>query len=112
MFGSKKKPTEIEPREAARQVQARAITLVDVREADERRELAPAVDSLHIPVGEIRQRLGELPQDTPVAFVCRSGGRSSTAAKAALAAGVDARNVTGGMMQWEQDGAPTTRGIA
>lgn len=112
MFGTKKKLTEIEPRAAAQQVQAGTLTLVDVRETDERRELAPAVDSVHIPVGEIERRVGELPTGSPVAFVCRSGGRSSKAAKTAQAAGLDVRNVTGGMTQWDADGVPTAKGIS
>ena len=39
-----------------------------------------------------------------VLTVCRSGGRSATAAVQLAAAGVDVRNVAGGMTAWSADG--------
>lgn len=109
MFGKKKQHiSEITPAEAEAQVRAGTLLLVDVREADERHDLAPQVPSTHIPVGEIDARLSELPSDSPVAFVCKAGGRSTKAAKVAAARGLDVRNVTGGMTAWSAAGVPTT----
>ncbi len=83
------------------------LVLVDVREASERaRGFAP--DSRHVPLGELKQRLDELPSDRPVAFICQSGRRSAMAATAARRAGLDAHNVSGGMSAWEQQGLDTT----
>ena len=83
------------------------LILVDVREDSERaRGFAPG--SLHVPLGELEQRLGELPSDRPVAFICQSGRRSGTAATAARRAGFDAHNVSGGMSAWERQGLDTT----
>lgn len=116
MFGRKKTETapsaaleEISPADAEQQVRAGALVLVDVREDDERVKLAPGVESRHVPVGEIDARMGELPTDRPLAFVCRSGKRSAKAANAAAAAGLDVRNVTGGMTAWDEAGLSTVK---
>ena len=70
-------------------LQAGRLVLVDVREASERAQgFAPG--SRHLPVGELKQRLDELPPDRPVAFICQSGRRSAMAASAARRAGLDA----------------------
>jgi rhodanese-related sulfurtransferase len=87
--------------------QAGRLILVDVRENGERaRGFAPG--SRHLPLGQLKQRLGELPADRPVAFICQSGRRSAMAATAARRAGLDAHNVAGGMTAWERQGLPTT----
>ena len=83
------------------------LALVDVREDSERaRGFAPG--SRHLPLGQLKQRLGELPADRPLAFICQSGRRSAMAATAARRAGLDAHNVSGGMTAWEQQGLDTT----
>ncbi len=83
--------------------QAGRLVLVDVREDSERaRGFAPG--SRHLPLGQLKQRLGELPTDRPVAFICQSGRRSAMAATAARRAGLDAHNVAGGMAAWERQG--------
>jgi rhodanese-related sulfurtransferase len=87
--------------------QAGRLILVDVREDGERaRGFAPG--SRHLPLGQLKQRLGELPADRPVAFICQSGRRSAMAATAARRAGLDAHNVSGGMIAWERQGLKTT----
>jgi rhodanese-related sulfurtransferase len=87
------------------------LVLVDVRETGERaRGFAPG--SWHVPLGQLEQRLGELPTDRPVAFICQSGRRSAMAATAARRAGVDAHNVTGGMTAWERTGLDLNRRTA
>ena len=87
------------------------LALVDVRELDERaRGFAPG--SRHLPLGQLKARLSELPRDRPVAFICQSGRRSAMAATAARRAGLDARNVTGGMNAWERKGLDIDRGTA
>ena len=84
------------------------LVLVDVREDAERaRGFAPG--SRHLPLGELKQRLGELPPDRPVAFICQSGRRSAMAATVARRAGLDAHNVAGGMTAWERHDLETDR---
>ncbi|HVM21115.1 MAG TPA: MBL fold metallo-hydrolase [Egibacteraceae bacterium] len=60
--------------------------------------------------GELPARLAEVPADRPVAVVCGSGFRSSVAASLLSArAGVEVRNVLGGMAAWTAAGYPTTQ---
>jgi rhodanese-related sulfurtransferase len=102
----RKVPT-ISPREAAESLSRGELQLIDVREAAEvAAGAAPAVT--HIPLGRLHGELGTLDRRRPVAFVCRSGGRSAAATRAALAAGLDAANVSGGMTAWTRQGLPLT----
>ena len=84
------------------------LVLVDVREDGERaRGFAPG--SRHLPLGQLKLRLSELPADRPVAFICQSGRRSAMAATAARRAGLDAHNGAGGMTAWERHNLETER---
>ena len=76
------------------------VYLLDVREDDEWRA-GHAPDAVHIPLGTLGERAGEVPKDQKVYVVCRSGGRSGQAAMALNQAGWDAVNVAGGMQAWE-----------
>ena len=97
----------ISPREAADSLSRGELQLVDVREAAEvAAGAAPA--ATRIPLGRLQQELSRLDRQRPVAFVCRSGGRSAAATRAALAAGLDAANVSGGMTAWARQGLPLT----
>ncbi len=53
------------------------------------------------------EKVGELPRDRTVAFVCRSGHRSLLAARRARRGGVDVVSVKGGMLAWKEAGLPT-----
>lgn len=77
--------------------------LLDVREDDEWAE-AHAPDAVHIPMG--RLRVATLPDGRPVYCICRSGNRSGRVVAALTDAGVDARNVVGGMQAWIAAGLP------
>jgi rhodanese-related sulfurtransferase len=92
--------------EALAGLKAGRLVLVDVREASERaRGFAPG--SQHLPLGQLKRRLRELPTDRPLAFICQTGRRSAMAATAARRAGVDAHNVAGGMIAWERHNLET-----
>jgi len=82
--------------------------LVDVRESTDRAEGFPA-GSRPVPLDELRARLGELPPDMPIAFVCRSGRRSEMVADLAWEAGLEASSVSGGMEAWRTAGLETDR---
>lgn len=112
MFGRQHKPIQITPGEAVAGVQQGTLTLVDVREVGERRTIAPGVPSTHVPLATLAARLADLPAQRPVAFVCQAGGRSAKAAAAAQRAGLDARNVTGGMLAWDAAGLPVKTGAS
>ncbi|MFC0429355.1 rhodanese-like domain-containing protein [Kutzneria buriramensis] len=77
--------------------------LLDVREHDEW-AAGHAPQAIHIPLGELAERVGEVPQDRDVYVVCRAGGRSARATMYLNQNGWDAVNVAGGMQVWHQHG--------
>jgi rhodanese-related sulfurtransferase len=81
--------------------------LLDVREPDEW-AAGHAPDAVHIPMSELGDRAGEVPQDTDVYVVCRSGARSAQVTVALNNAGWQARNVDGGMKRWAESGRAMT----
>jgi rhodanese-related sulfurtransferase len=52
----------------------------------------------HIPLGQLRSRLGELPRDREICVICRSGGRAYYATRVLLQNGYNARTIAGGML--------------
>lgn len=86
------------------------LLLVDVRTPDEFRS-GHAPSARNVPLDGLERHLGEIAAaERPVAFVCRSGARSATAARLARTAGVEARNVSGGMLGWSRAGLPVEQG--
>lgn len=83
--------------------------LVDVREPDEYQE-AHAPGARLVPLGEVPDRVAEIPTEGTVYVICRSGGRSAKAVEYLRANGVDAVNVTGGTLAWIESGAPVESG--
>jgi len=77
--------------------------LLDVREDDEW-AAAHAPDAVHIPMGRLTP--DNLPEGRPVYCICRSGNRSARVVDVLTAAGIDARNVVGGMHAWVAAGLP------
>lgn len=104
-FNSQKQGDEgvpaIDPAQAAERLKAGGDSLaLDVREAEEWEE-GHIPGAVWIPLGELPDRLHELPKDREIIVVCRSGGRSAKAAKFLLAAGFRAVNLRGGMLAWQ-----------
>src|SRR5271168_1669983 len=92
--------TDVEPDEIrARLARGEEVFLLDVREPDEVAEWAYPI-GIHIPLGQLGDRLGELPAGTVITVACRSGGRSATAANALSEAGWTAENLAGGAIAW------------
>jgi len=79
--------------------------LLDVREDDEW-AAGHAGTAVHIPMGEVADRLGEVPADRTVVCVCRAGGRSLAVANLLAGSGYDVANLAGGMQVWESSGRP------
>lgn len=74
--------------------------LLDVRE-DEEWTAGHAPGAHHLPMMELPNRLAEVPQDTDVVVVCRSGGRSGQVVAYLSRNGWDnVRNLDGGMQDW------------
>ena len=73
--------------------------LIDVRESNEY-EFANIGGEL-IPLGEVAARKDEIPRDTRVIVMCRSGGRSSQAVSMLEAGGwTNVENLSGGILAW------------
>ena len=74
--------------------------LLDVREPDER-QAGHIAGSQHIPLGQLRDRIGELDPDLPVVTYCAGGYRSSIAASLLRASGfADVSDLIGGYQAW------------
>lgn len=98
------KPVQaLSPMEADAKVRAGEVLLVDVRPADERAMAAVAVPFKTFD-GNGRADLENLPKDSALAFLCRSGGRSQQAAEEFRARGFTrVYNVTGGINAWADE---------
>jgi len=95
---------EVTAEEARAEVAAGTI-LLDVREQDEW-DAGHAPDARLLPLSELQQRVAEVPTDARVLVVCHSGMRSMRATAFLRHSGVDAVNVTGGMLAWTAAGGP------
>lgn len=82
--------------------------IVDVRE-DHEVAAGMIPGAVHIPLGEVSARLGELDPTRETITVCRSGKRSLTAAQTLTDAGFTVASMQGGMNQWTSEKHPTTR---
>ena len=71
--------------------------ILDVREEPELRvEHVPG--AVHIPLGQLRSRLDELPRDREIHVLCRSGQRAYSATRILLQNRFAARTISGGML--------------
>lgn len=62
--------------------------------------------AVHIPLGELMERVGEVPTENQVLVVCKVGGRSAQATGFLVQSGVEAVNLDGGMLEWQGAGRP------
>jgi rhodanese-related sulfurtransferase len=63
-----------------------------------------------LPLGELEDRVDEVPRDRPVLAICHSGQRSLAAAAFLLSLGyADVSNVEGGTSAWIERGFPIER---
>lgn len=81
------------------------IQILDVRE-DEEWRAGRIEGAVHIPLGEMSARVGELDPDRLVVTVCRTGGRAGKAAEQLTQAGRAAEVTAGGMRGWEREQLP------
>lgn len=83
--------------------------LIDVREPEEY-ETVHVPGAVLVPLGQVVERVQEVPRDRPVYVICASGTRSAKAAQWYRSQGIDARNVAGGTTAWVESGKPVARG--
>jgi rhodanese-related sulfurtransferase len=82
------------------------VFMLDVREPDE--YAAGHIPGIVlIPMGEVAERLSEIPEDKTVIVTCRSGNRSGQIADLLREMGyADVHNMEGGIVAWEEAGYP------
>ncbi len=83
-----------------------SLIILDVRTPQELEGPLGKIDGvINIPVQELSNRINELSQykDNDIAVICRTDNRSSVAVKMLLQNGYKARNVLGGMMQYNSE---------
>jgi rhodanese-related sulfurtransferase len=94
---------EITPIEfVARRDHGENLTLLDVRE-DWELGVASVPDIVHIPMGQVADRVGELDRNKTVVVLCRSGRRSLEVAKFLQQNGFNAINLAGGILAWSRE---------
>ncbi|HMP75797.1 MAG TPA: molybdopterin-synthase adenylyltransferase MoeB [Kiritimatiellia bacterium] len=85
----------------------RPLVLLDVREAFEL-DIARLDPCVHIPLGELPARIGELDPASDIVCLCRSGGRSARAVQYLAQRGFPrVRNLTRGILGWSDDVDPS-----
>ena len=102
-------PLEISVSQAVEKRTAGAFIL-DVREPSEW-DQAHISGAILIPLGQLPNRLSEIPKDQEVVVVCRSGNRSAAGRDILLKAGyTTVTSMAGGMNQWQAAGYPSISG--
>jgi rhodanese-related sulfurtransferase len=102
-------PAEVDVARAAA-LQAAGAFVLDVREPSEWAAGHIAGATL-IPLGQLPNRLAEVPRDHQVVVVCRTGHRSAQGRDILLGAGFPAvTSMTGGMTAWTAAGNPVKTG--
>lgn len=89
----------------------RDVNVLDVREREELTGVLGHIERVRwIPLGELKVRSHEVPQDKPVVCVCHAGMRSGQATVILRAAGFQhVANLRGGMVRWNELGLPVER---
>ncbi|MEN7344093.1 MAG: rhodanese-like domain-containing protein [Pseudomonadota bacterium] len=97
---------DITPTELALSLQSGDWHVLDVRE-DWERDIVALAQSINIPLGEIPQRVSEIPTNKNLAVLCHGGVRSAQAAAFLVSAGLpQVYNVVGGIDRWAIDVEP------
>ena len=88
------------------------VAFVDVRRMDEYVE-GHVEGAIFITVDDILSRIGELPEDKKLMFICAAGVRSGLACEMAAAMGLESDrlfNIEEGTPTWIEKGYPTSTG--
>jgi Rhodanese-related sulfurtransferase len=84
------------------------IQIVDVREANEV-AIGRIPNSIHIPVGQILNRMNEIDPKRETVVHCKMGGRSARAIEALKHSGFQGKlvNLKGGILRWSDEVDPS-----
>lgn len=100
--------TEIDVDELATLIEGGA-TVIDVRMPGEYDE-AHVPGAVLVPLPELPERLGDVPDETTAYVICKVGGRSMKACEFLVSQGYQAVNVAGGTDAWIESGRDTVSG--
>jgi rhodanese-related sulfurtransferase len=79
------------------------LVVLDVREQVEWQH-GHLEGSMHVPMSELAERLGEVPTTGQLLVVCKVGGRSARVVQYLVQQGVEAFNLDGGLLEWHAAG--------
>jgi sulfur-carrier protein adenylyltransferase/sulfurtransferase len=101
MSASNSNETETDVKELKRRIDAKEdFFLLDVREPNEF-QIGRIPGSTLIPLGEVPQRVAEIPRDKEIIVHCKMGGRSARAADFLRQQGyTNVKNLKGGILDW------------
>ena len=85
--------------------------VLDVRQSDEYRT-GHIPGAKLIPLGEIKQKIKDLPRQREIVCVCDSGSRSGSASRMLVSEGYQVFNLRGGMKSWQKEKLPVKKGMA
>ena len=102
-------PMEVSAQEAAT-LRDQGAFILDVRQPDEWAQFHIPGATL-IPLGDLPDRLQEVPTDKMIVVVCRTGYRSASGRDILLNAGfTQVTSMAGGVTEWQAQGLPITSG--
>ena len=102
---------QLGPLAATQTMNAADAVILDVREDAEYKQ-GHLANALHIPLGQLGKRLGELDKfrERPVVTYCRTGSRSNSAAGLLRRHGfTSVFNLAGGIVAWQNANLPVTK---
>ena len=84
------------------------IQIIDVREADEV-AIGTIPNSIHIPLGQVINRMSEIDPERETVVHCKMGGRSARAIQALKQSGFSGNllNLKGGIIAWSNEVDPS-----
>lgn len=83
--------------------------LLDVRMPDEYEE-AHVPGAVLVPLPQLPERFGDIPEGSPLYIICKAGGRSLKAAEFLAAQGAEVVNIAGGTDAWIASGRDVRTG--
>ncbi|MGA7837203.1 MAG: rhodanese-like domain-containing protein [Ignavibacteriaceae bacterium] len=100
-FAISRKINHYSASEAKEKIKNPSYILLDVR-TDKERKSGSIRCSVHIPIGQLKSKLGDLNKykNKEIICFCRTGSRSLTAASILYKAGFNAANMKGGIVTW------------
>jgi rhodanese-related sulfurtransferase len=96
---------EISPKRLVEVLHDDGWQVIDVREPYER-EAGHLAGTRHVELTQLTAQAESIDRERPVVFYCRVGSRSTMATQAFRAAGYQAYNLTGGIVNWVAAGLP------